>query len=71
MRFSMIVAATLVASSTGHAFAGGFAPAIEEVAEPIVVVESEQSRPSYGILLPLLVAGGLIATASSSDDTTD
>lgn len=67
MRLSAATAvASLAAMLAGQVLAGGFAPAIE-MTKPVVVVEPEQPRSSYGILLPLLLAGGLVAAASSND----
>ena len=68
MRFSRVAtAAILVTAGAGQALAGGFAPAIV-AGEALVVVEPEPPRSSsYGILLPLLLVGGLVAAASSND----
>ncbi len=61
-------AAMLAAILAGPALAGGFGPPIQE---PVVVQEEQQSRPPYEILLPLLVVGGLVATATPNGDTND
>lgn len=67
MRLSAALSAAVLAGLlAGQADAGGFGPAIVE-SEPVVVVEPEPRRSSYGILLPLLLVGGLVATASSND----
>ena len=64
MRVSTIITATLLASiSVSQAMAVVVEP------EPVVIVEPEQNRSSYGILLPLLLVGGLVAAATSNDDS--
>jgi hypothetical protein len=63
--------AALAAASTS-AFAGGFAPVIVEPVEPVVVVEPDQPRSTFGFLLPIGLAAGLVALAiAAEDDTTD
>lgn len=67
MRLSAALSAAILSGMmAGQATAGGFAPTIVE-SEPLVVVEPEARRSSYGILLPLLLVGGLVATATSND----
>ena len=67
MRFSRVAtAAILVTVGAGQALAGGFGPTIVE-SEALVVVEPEAPRSSFGILLPPLLVGGLVAAASSND----
>jgi hypothetical protein len=63
---TFVLAATLAAVGT-QTFAGGFAPVTVDP-EPVVVVEPEAPRSTFGILLPLLLLGGLVALAVASDD---
>jgi hypothetical protein len=65
-----LLTATIVTVLAGQAFAGGFAPVVVDP-EPVVVVEPEAPRSTFGILLPLLLLGGLIAVAVASDDEDD
>jgi hypothetical protein len=68
---SLALVAALTAAST-PALAGGFAPVIDVPSVPTVIVEPDQPRSTLGILLPLALAGGLIALAiASEDDSTD
>lgn len=62
-----LLAAAAVAATATQAFAGGFAPVVVDP-EPIVVVEPEAPRSTFGILLPLLLLGGLVAVAVANDD---
>lgn len=56
------IAATIATSS----IAGGFAPEIIE--EPVVIVEPEQTRSTWGIIVPIIAIAALVALASSDDD---
>ena len=60
-------AAALVA---GQAVAGGFAPVVE-VPEPVVVVEPDAPRSTFGLILPLVLLGGLVALAVASEEDDD
>jgi hypothetical protein len=62
-----LVAASIAAVLASQAVAGGFAPVVVD-AEPVVVVEPEPQRSTFGILLPLALLGGLVALAVASDD---
>lgn len=66
---SLALAAALAAAGS-QAVAGGFAPVVVDP-EPIVVVEPEQPRSTFGILLPLLLLGGLVAVAVAAGDDDD
>ena len=66
---SLTIAAALTAAGT-QAFAGGFAPVVVDP-EPVVVVEPEPQRSTFGILLPLALLGGLVALAVASDDDSE
>ena len=66
---TLALAAAMAAVGT-NAIAGGFAPVTVDP-EPVVVVEPEQPRSTFGILLPLLLLGGLVAVAVASDDDDD
>jgi hypothetical protein len=67
-----VLAAAVAATMAGQAFAGGFAPVVVEPVEPVVVVEPEQPRSTFGFLLPIGLAAGLVALAiAAEDDTTD
>lgn len=63
---SLALAAALAAAGS-QAFAGGFAPVVVDP-EPVVVVEPEAPRSTWGILLPLLLVGALVAVAVANDD---
>jgi hypothetical protein len=66
-----LLASAVAATLASQAVAGGFAPVVV-APEPVVVVEPEAPRSTFGILLPLALAGGLIALAiASEDDSTD
>ncbi len=66
-----ILAAAVAATMAGQAFAGGFAPVVVDE-QPVVVVEPEQPRSTFGFLLPIGLAAGLVALAiAAEDDTTD
>ncbi len=68
---SLALATALVAAGT-QAFAGGFAPVVDVApVEPVVVVEPEAPRSTFGILLPLALLGGLVALAVASDDDSE
>ena len=63
-----LLAAALAASAlSGPALAGGFAPSVSEP-ESVVVVEPTAPRSSWGIILPLLLLGGVIAAAAGGDE---
>lgn len=62
-----LLAAGVAAALASQAVAGGFAPVAVE-AEPIVVVEPEPRRSTFGVLLPVLLLGGLVAAAVASDE---
>ncbi|TNC71795.1 hypothetical protein [Rubellimicrobium roseum] len=62
-----LLAAAVAATVAGQAVAGGFAPVVAEP-EPVVVVEPEAPRSTFGLLLPLALLGGLVAIAVASDD---
>jgi hypothetical protein len=62
--------AAAIAAVGSQAIAGGFAPVTVDP-EPVVVVEPEAPRSTFGILLPLLLLGGLVAIAVASDDDDD
>lgn len=66
---SLALAAALAAAGS-QALAGGFAPVVAEPA-PVVVVEPEAPRSTWGILLPLLLVGALVAVAVANDDDDD
>ena len=60
-----LIAAALATTVAGSAIAGGFAT--EVVEPPVVVVEPEAPRSSWGIILPVAVLLGLVALAASED----
>jgi hypothetical protein len=62
--------AAAIAAVGSQALAGGFSPVVVDP-EPVVVVEPEAPRSTFGILLPLLLLGGLVAIAVASDDDDD
>ena len=66
-----LTAAALATLVAGSAIAGGFAQEIVEA--PIVIVEPEVARSSWGIILPLAALALLVGLASSSESngTTD
>lgn len=67
MRITKILtAAALATLVAGSAIAGGFAQEIVEA--PVVVVEPEVQRSSWGIILPLAALALLVGLASGSDD---
>ena len=61
-----LIAAALATTVAGSAIAGGFAQEIVEA--PVVVVEPEVQRSSWGIVLPLAALALLIGLAASSSD---
>jgi hypothetical protein len=61
-----LIAAALSALVAGSAIAGGFAQPIEQ--PPVVIVDSEVQRSSWGIILPLAALALLVGLASGSDD---
>lgn len=68
MRLIKSLAVSAIAVTlAGQAVAGGFAPVVD-VPEPVVVVEPEAPRSTWGILLPLALLGGLVAVALANDD---
>ena len=62
-----LLAASVAAVLASQAVAGGFAPVVVEP-EPVVVVEPEAPRSTFGILLPLALLGGLVALAVANED---
>ena len=62
-----LTAAALATLVAGSAIAGGFAAEIVEA--PVVIVEPEVARSSWGIILPLAALALLVGLASSSDDS--
>ncbi len=58
--------AAAAATVAGQAVAGGFAT--EVVEPPVVVVEPEAPRSTWGIILPIVLLGGLIALAVANED---
>ena len=62
-----LLAASVATVLAGQAFAGGFAPVVVDP-EPVVVVEPEAPRSTFGILLPLALLGGLVALAVANED---
>ena len=66
-----LTAAALAILVAGSAIAGGFATEIVEA--PIVIVEPEVARSTWGIILPLAALALLVGLASSSQSngTTD
>ena len=65
-----LVATALAVTLASQAVAGGFAPVVVDP-EPVVVVEPEPQRSTFGILLPLALLGGLVALAVASDDDSE
>ena len=65
-----LLAASVAAVLASQAVAGGFAPVVVDP-EPVVVVEDEAPRSTFGILLPLALLGGLVALAVASDDESE
>lgn len=65
----LALTAAFVAASA-PAFAGGFAPVIVSPApaEPVVIVEPDTPRSTFGFLLPLGLAAGLVALAIAADE---
>ena len=63
---SLALAAALASVAT-QSLAGGFAPVVVDPA-PVVVVEPEAPRSTFGILLPLLLLGALVLIATQDDD---
>ncbi len=61
-----LIAAALATLVAGSAIAGGFAQEIVEA--PVVIVEPEVQRSSWGIILPLAALALLVGLASGSDD---
>lgn len=51
----------------GPALAGGFAPVVV-APDPVVVVEPEAPRSTWGLLVPLLLLGALVVIATRDDD---
>ena len=66
---SLALAAALASVAT-QSLAGGFAPVVVDP-EPVVVVEPEAPRSTWGILLPLLLLGALVVIATQDDDDED
>jgi hypothetical protein len=67
MRLTRTLTAAAVASLVaGSAFAGGFAQEVVEV--PVGTLEFPETS-SWGIILPLVALGALVALAASSDDS--
>jgi len=65
-----LVLAVAAATVAGQAIAGGFAPAVPEPA-PTVVVEPEAPRSTWGVVLPIVLLGGLIALAVANDSDSE
>ncbi|MBP1805287.1 hypothetical protein [Rubellimicrobium aerolatum] len=65
-----LLASALAATLASQAVAGGFAPVVAEP-EPVVVVEPEAPRSTWGLLLPLALLGGLVAIAVAADEDDD
>jgi len=68
MRLTNLIAAAAIATTAmaSTAFAGGFAAV---VTEPIVtIVEPPQVRSVWGVVLPLLAVGVLIALAAADEE---
>ena len=64
--------AAAMAAAAGQAVAGGFAPVVAEpVPAPVVVTEPAPARSTWGIILPLVLLGGLVALAVSNSDDDD
>lgn len=61
------LAAAIAATMASQAVAGGFAPVVVDP-EPVVVVEPEAPRSTFGFLLPLGLAAGLVALAIAADE---
>lgn len=71
MRLTKSIAlAVAMTAAAGSAMAGGFAPVVP-VAEPVVVVEPTAPRSTFGLILPLVLLGGLVALAVASSDDDD
>ncbi len=62
-----LIAAALATTVAGSAIAGGFAAEVVEA--PVVVVEPEVQRSSWGIILPLAALALLIGLAVSTDSS--
>ncbi len=70
MRLTNALLATAVAATmASQAVAGGFAPVVVDP-EPVVVVEPEQPRSTFGFLLPIGLAAGLVALDIAAEDVT-
>ena len=65
-----LLAAAVGATLASQAVAGGFAPVVVEP-EPVVIVEPEAPRSTFGILLPLALLGGLVALAVAAEEDDD
>jgi hypothetical protein len=66
---SLALAGALTAAVVPAAHAGGFAAVVTE--PPIVVVEPEPQRSSFGVILPLVLLGALLAVAIANEDDDD
>lgn len=64
-----LLLASVAATLAGQAIAGGFSA--EVVEPPVVVVEPEAPRSTFGLILPLALLGGLIALAVANEDDDD
>jgi hypothetical protein len=64
-----LIAAALATTVAGSAIAGGFAQEVVEA--PVVVVEPEVQRSTWGIILPLAALALLIGLAVSTDSDDD
>lgn len=70
MRLTKTLASAALATLVGTtSIAGGFAPEVVEA--PVVIVEPEQPRSTWGVVIPLVVVAALIALAASRDDDND
>lgn len=65
MRLNKTLAASAVAVMMGtSAMAGGMA--VEVVEPPVVIVEPEETRSTWGIVVPVVAIAALIALAQSN-----
>ncbi|EPX82675.1 hypothetical protein ruthe_03133 [Rubellimicrobium thermophilum DSM 16684] len=72
MRFTKPLAlAAALAAAAGPVLAGGFAPVVP-VEPPTVVVEPPPApRSTWGVVLPIVLLGGLIALAVANDSDSE
>lgn len=70
MRLTKTLASAALATLVGTtSIAGGFAPEVVEA--PVVIVEPEQPRSTWGVVIPLVAVAALIALAASRDNDND